>query len=354
NEDELAISHTFNNVCSDLNTTLLTNLNDQLILLEGSIIKSDNRKYYFYHPSMYDFFVHYLSKDIATYRNLLFKNINVGLLTLTRFITEPKTNCINVLKEDIINLTVGFQRLIHNPYISLIEINSLLAWLENPDVLINFKMKLHQDFNVFISELYNALCKIDFYRFQEEDAYHISNFFHRLKYLFVLTNKKIFISESGFKSLLLSNNNKGNYWLIVFSITPFLEEGFIYKNIGIAWLNSFYSQLKNEIDYLGNELYGDAYPNFEEVFRYKKLLEEKKFEEANLIKKKSIGDYKQKTNSDWYPRYTACKEKMSKLKGSHPYGFKIYQKLSGNFEHLRALEDNQKNRYLFNKSKKWW
>lgn len=354
-EDKASISYSFNYICEDLKTSLLINLNNQLMLLEGSIIKSDNSKYYFYHPSMFDFFIQYLSKDIATYRNLLFKNININLLSIARFEIEKKiNNNIKIDKTDISNLIIGFQRLIHNPSISLIEINSLLAWLESPDVLINFKLKLNTEFYDFVINLYEAFCSVNFYTFINEDVYHIDSFFHRINLFLLFVGKKIFISKSVFEDLLLKTRVNENYWIIVFSIAPFLDEGFIYKNVGRTWLNNFYIQLKNEIDSLGRELYGNPYPDFEEVARYKKLLEGKKIEEAMLVKNKSAADFKQKTSSNWYPRYKSCKEKMSKLKGSYPYGFKINQKLISNLEQLRLLEENQKNRYIFNKSKKWW
>ena len=65
-------------------------------------------------------------------------------------------------------------------------------------------------------------------------------------------------------------------------------------------------------------------------------------------------DNKKKTNRNWYPRYLRCKEKMNVLKTSQPYGYKLYELLIPNFSHLQRLEDNQFNRYIFNKEKKWW
>ena len=112
--------------------------------------------------------------------------------------------------------------------------------------------------------------------------------------------------------------------------------------------------MKNGINQLGFELYGNAYPKFAEPTKYKLLLEEKKYKEAQQITKKSKADYKQKTNSTWYKRYSECKEKVMLIKSVHPMGYKIYERLIPLFSHLSALEDNQKNRYIYNKKRKWW
>ena len=135
---------------------------------------------------------------------------------------------------------------------------------------------------------------------------------------------------------------------------PLLEEDFIFKNITRDWFKVFFKEIKQEINSLGFELYGDAYPEFEEVKKYKKLFEEKRFEEAQKLQKKQRADFKQKTNRNWYPRYLSVKEKLNVLKASQPYGYKLYEKLITNFSHLQALEENQFNRYIFNKEKKWW
>ena len=50
----------------------------------------------------------------------------------------------------------------------------------------------------------------------------------------------------------------------------------------------------------------------------------------------------------------AQEEKINVLKTSQPYGYLLYQKLIPNFSQLQRLEENQFNRYIFNKEKKWW
>ena len=142
--------------------------------------------------------------------------------------------------------------------------------------------------------------------------------------------------------------------MLVFRIAPLTSEEYIQREIGRNWLNSFYTELKNEIDFLGSELYGESYPHFPEVKRYKDLIAEKNHIEAAKITKKSRGDYMLKTRNDWYPRYKICKDKMNVLKTSPVFGHKIYQLLLENFSQLTALEEKQKNRYFFLVKKEWW
>lgn len=69
---------------------------------------------------------------------------------------------------------------------------------------------------------------------------------------------------------------------------------------------------------------------------------------------KNRATFLQKTRRNWYPRYSKVKEKTNNLKTCHPHGHKIYNLLLSNYSHLKAFEDNQINRYLFNKEEKWW
>lgn len=101
-------------------------------------------------------------------------------------------------------------------------------------------------------------------------------------------------------------------------------------------------------------MYGKEYPEFEEIKKYERLIEDKNFAEAQAMKNKQRSDYIKNTNRKWYPRYLRCKEKMNVIKTSQPYGYKLYEKLIPYFSHLQRLEENQFNRYIFNKEKKWW
>lgn len=350
-EDQSTISYSFGNICKDLKKELLISLKKELLLMDGSIIKNDNDYYNFYHPSMFDFFINYLVEDIATYRNILIRNFNINLLSIICFkIENTSGNNVIINEHDITNLLLGFNRILNNPGISIVELNSIFAWLDGPDIQLNFKLKLNSHYIAFKERLYELLAALNYSRYVNEDIYHISAFFNYISF----SHQKIKINSSVFDSLIQSRKDDESYWLLIFRMIPLLEKDYIFNKIGRSWFQSFFSEIRIEIDALGNELYGDAYPDFIEVKKYRILVEDKKFAEADALKKKRRSDYMQKTNRNWYPRYKKCKEKISVLKASQPYGYKLYEKLIPKFEHLRRLEENQMNRYIFNKEKKWW
>lgn len=347
------IAYAFANVCEDLNTTFLISLQKELNLLEGSIIKEENKKYSFYHPSMFDFFIGYLGNDISIYRSLLLKNLNIELMTLTTFDeSAPRKGKIKVGRKDADTFTLGFKRLIRNPDVALFEINSVLAWLNVADVQLHFKMKLNQQFRVFKQAIHNEINQLDWTKFSGDDAYSLSYFLHALEFYKDSMPK----DKSVLIKILTSRKVDPNYWLIVFRAMPFLTEADVFDEqiIGRSWLRSFYSGLKKEIMTLGDELYGPAFPDFVEVSKYRDAMQQKKYDEASKMKFKQRSDHKKDTNRYWYPRFKTCKEKMQTLKSSHPYGFKLHQELLPYFDHLVSLEPNQKNRYIFLKQKKWW
>lgn len=348
--NHLTISYSFDNLRNDLNEQNLISLRDELIQLEGSLLKNINGDYQFYHPSMFDFFVRYISKDISTYRKLLLKNFNIDLLNVFRFKPFSDENVIEINNTDVNLLIKGFERLINTPEISLSEINSIFTWISSPDVQLNFKILIKGEYKKFLSTLNSLIMEIDFSIYLNEDIYDLGAFFRKIS----LNHQEIRIDHNVFENLIQSRKDDENYWLLVFRLIPLLDEEKVFILINRDWFKSFFFELRLEIDSLGKELYGNAYPEFIEVKKYEKLLENKKLEEAIKIENKKRSDFKQKTNKNWYPRYKKCKEKINTLKSSHPYGYKLYEKLIPKFSHLQILEENQMNRYIFNKEKKWW
>lgn len=350
NNTASSISYSYEKICDDLNKNLLISLNEILNQLDGSILKSDDDKYYFYHPSMFEFFVRYISKDTSIYRRLLLINFNIRLLNVIRFKPEKGQNAIKIDESDLTKLIEGFRRIFSNPELSIVELNSILEWFNNTDIQLNLKLRLKGKYSELKSEINSLLKSLDYSNFINENIYHLGDFFKHLG----INHRDVIIKEEFFENLISLRNNEEGYWFLVFRMIPFLEEDFIFKNITRDWFKSFFKEIKQEINSLGFELYGAAYPEFEEVKRYQKLYEEKRYKEAQELPKKQRADFKQKTNKHWYPRYLSVKEKLNVLKASQPYGYKLYEKIIPNFSHLQALEENQFNRYIFNKEKKWW
>ena len=345
-----SISYSYEKVCSDLGKHQLISLNDILNQLDGSILKYTNEEYIFYHPSMFEFFVRYISRDTSIYRKLLLINFNIRLLNVIRFKPGHNEDAIKINENDLSLLIEGFKRIINNPETSLIEINLIFSWISNPDLQLNLKIQLKERYAKFKREVNSLVMNISHDNLLDEKIYDLADFFKNISF----NHNEIKLGNEFYIKLIETYRNKDDYWILVFRIIPLLEEDFIFKYITRDWFKSFLSEIRREINSLGFELYGDAFPKFEEVIKYEKLIEEKKFEEAHAMKKRQRADYKRNTNKDWYPRYIRCKEKMNVLKTSQPYGYKLYEVLIPNFSHLQRLEENQFNRYIFNKEKKWW
>ncbi len=352
NQNLKSIAYAYKKISEDLNKSKLLNLENELNLLEDSLIINKDEKYDFYHPTMFEFFVGFINKDILVYRDLLFKNINTNILSKTNFKNYNENN-LTVTINDFNNLQIGFQRLIENPNMEINEINSLLRWLNDKDRLINFQLNESTRYKEFILYFSKIISNINIKNIKGK-TYHIGLFFKNIKSLNVAKENNF--NKDDLKQLILANKTDDKFWYLIFNLLPYLDENIIYdeKYIGSKWLNAFYKDLKNEINSLGNELYGNAFPNFKEVEKHEILNQEKSKEEKQLIKKISKSDFKIKTNKNWYFRYSNCKEKMMIIKTNQPYGNKIYELLVKNYSHLTLLEENQKNRYIFLKQKKWW
>lgn len=345
-----SISYSFMNISSDLKKQFLISLRDELLQLEGSLLINIENIYQFYHPSMFEFFIRFISKDISSYRKLLLNNFNIGLLNVVRFKSLENENTIEINSNDIVFIANGFKRLIHNPEISLVDINAIFSWFSSPDVQLNFKILMKEKYIPFYKQVNLAIMSINLSLFINEGIYNLSDFFKNI----LTHNSDLKLDLNVIKKIITTYKDKDNYWLLVFRVIPLLEKEFIFENIKRNWFKGFFNELRLEIDSLGGELYGEAFPKFEQVELYKRLCEEKRHEEASALNKRQRTDYKQDTNREWYPRYIKCKEKMNVVKASPHYGYKIFEALSTNFSHIQILEENQMNRYRFNRKNKWW
>jgi hypothetical protein len=350
-EDEISISYSYQNVRIDLNSNFLINLKNELDNLDGSIIKKDQNRYYFYHPSMFDFFVKYLSSDVALYRKLLFKNLNLSLLSISKFkINKRLKNQIQLTDADLNYLITGFERIINCPTSASYEINTLFLWFDDNDTQLNFQIKQLSNYIQFRDSFYMFIRNMDLEKLSNDNIYDLSIFFNNVSSQI----DRNLVGKSLVRKLVTTRKQESEFWMLFLSLTPFVTYDEMLTWVGKDWANDFYKGLKNEIDQLGGELFGNGYPEFKELKEHKRLVDAKDFTSANSIKFRSKMDYKQSTNEHWFPRYKICKAKMKALKVNLEFGPKIYNKLLENFEHFGPLIPNQHDRYLFNKRKKWW
>ncbi|WP_299534152.1 hypothetical protein [Ulvibacterium sp.] len=354
-----SIAYCYNYIHEDLDAPKkLILINEELELLRGSLLSNIMGRYWFYHPSMAEFFIQYINQDLLSYRNILFKNINTDLLFMSGFRKSYGKSKISIEEEDVSNLTIGFERFISNPSVDLNNINGVFSWLKEPDRSVFFQVNYNLKYKDILESMLESLKKKSLKNMADDSMDLLGTFFKNVRGIFFNENLgfKTFFKQDELGHILRKNRGKERFWFLVFSIMPFLHEKLIFNEnyIGRNWLNIFYKELKRDVNTLGHELYGNAYPEFIEPSRYKKLMEEKKLVEANKIKMRSKADYKQNTSRTWYKRYMNCKEKMMLVKSIHPHGYTIYEKLIPFFSHLSILEENQKNRYIYNSKKNWW
>ena len=253
---------------------------------------------------------------------------------------------------------IGLNRFISNPNVELNNINGLFSWLNETDRHLNFQLNHKAEYENIIDSIIDTISNLNLNNFTGNNEDIIGTFFRNLKRFYAKSYAKfkVIFNQGELANILKSKKEKKRFWFLAFSVIPFLKDENILNEsyIGRNWLNNFYKELKRDINQLGKELYGNAYPDFPEPKKYKKLIEEKRYKEAQNMSEKSIADYKQNTNNTWYKRYSDCKDKIMLVKSVHPTGYKIYEKLIPLFSYLLALEENQKNRYIFNRKKKWW
>ena len=350
-----SISYSYDKICSDLNKNSLISINDVLYQLDGSMLKRSDEEYIFYHPSMFEFFVRYISKDTSIYKKLLLLNINIRLLEIIRFNPNIQLNpnsgedAIKIGESDLNLLIEGFKRVLNNPDLSIVELNSIISWITNTDVQLGLKIKLKNKYIEFKQKITLLLIDFDYSKITHEDTYQLGSFFNIIHSNY----SEIKIEDKFIEKLIEVHKESNDYWFLVFRMINLLDDEFIFKKITREWLNGFFIELRNEINSLGKELYGEAYPEFKELEEYNKLKKVKQ-KEGQSMEMKNRATFKKNTSRNWYPRYAKVKEKMNSLKTCHPHGHKIYNLLISHFSHLKALEHNQFNRYIFNKEKKWW
>ena len=258
-------------------------------------------------------------------------------------------DAIKIGESDLNLLIEGFKRVLNNPDLSIVELNSIISWITNTDVQLGLKIKLKNKYIEFKQKITLLLIDFDYSKITHEDTYQLGSFFNIIHSNY----SEIKIEDKFIEKLIEVHKESNDYWFLVFRMINLLDDEFIFKKITREWLNGFFIELRNEINSLGKELYGEAYPEFKELEEYNKLKKVKQ-KEGQSMEMKNRATFKKNTSRNWYPRYAKVKEKMNSLKTCHPHGHKIYNLLISHFSHLKALEHNQFNRYIFNKEKKWW
>ncbi|MFN8305333.1 MAG: hypothetical protein U0T79_01045 [Ferruginibacter sp.] len=358
--NESAIYSVFAVICQDLDISTIVNtvlefdeLDDSILkILRSDVIEEIN----FYHPSMQEFLTRQLiSNESTKLREVVIKNLNNDLLSISLMKSSAKPilhdtsdNKIKLQRSDITKLQTGLSRLIKKPEVSLYQTASIYKWFKSESHTIDLKssdIPFFKEAKESVNFLFSIVTEEDFYyNHKEENSSAWSYLFFNIKTTLTLYN--IAVNKNSFKYINLLLKEKVDdkyYWMLVFRILKFTDDDFVKGIVGKDWLNQFYLQLKKEIYVLGNEIFGDDFPDF------KKYNEDRK---NKVITEKVI----EKPNKSWYPRFLTVKERVDILKevrGSSIANI-IIERISIPYEELAKQSGYAKNRHGFNLKQGWW
>jgi len=344
------IGYTFQNILNDLKVNRLISLAVNVEILLDSIIVIRDDVHSFLHPSMFDFFVEKLANDYGIYRAILFKNVNLNLLALVSTSSNKRAPFL-LETDDIPNLSIGFARILENPRATLLEINSIFAWLADPTIQLLMKSKRINEYVQLKKDFLTSLEKLNYGNIiSNASIFQVIDFLRNE----VLVVKKRIVDLELIKFMLNKYSGDSNIWQIVLRSSSLIDKNSLDSLVGKAWFDSFSKSLKESIDRIGRELFGSGYPDFRELKEFQESVKVDQTEAFRRFSKRQTSDYMLRTNVTWYPEYLEVKKKIAILKTCHPHGYKIHQEVIPRFEIIKRLEEYQKNRYYYKLKHQSW
>ena len=354
------VKKSFGIICKDLGINTVLNAEVELNELDDSIIRivrnDSGEVVRFYHPSMTEFLVRQIvGRDAAVLKEVVFKNVNPDLLALSQLaVDDPKITIVGlrdvrVEESDVDALGVGLERLVQNPDCSLLQINEVISWFalsqHTMDVKLNtplFFKKAQGLLSAFVKTLFSA----DFFWAHRTDSCRawatVLRTISRSMQLLRIDKARLDIAP--LSKLLRDRTREEYYWLLVIRSLDFLEDGVVRGIVGRDWLNRFYTELKSDIDQLGQEVYGEDYPDFRE------------FEHQTRVLKQRAEKVKTKPNRTWYPRFLKVEERVDALKEVRGKAISntILERIVDRYDSVKGLKDHAKNRHRFIVNRGWW
>jgi hypothetical protein len=356
-DDEGSVQKKFAEIRDDLQIKKLESAITTLEELDGAIIKIARADMLgqidFYHPSMQEFLIREAGKDAhGALRKIILCNINTILLEQFvlkvphRKISSKEFKAIEIDSEDFELVKSGVRRILQNDRMRLYHLMPIMKWLTAPETTASkvFARGLFGSLKEFVNFVYaNVFSTQTFGKFPLESCDRWMNFLLMLKTLELVTGAKRPDSVANVLTILI-NDKRGDpkFWRVGLAANGFLEEGKFETLIGPVWLDNFKAELNNEIDRLGQEVYGSFWPDVEE---YKKQLRVSDSKEEKLD-----------TGRTWYPRFLTCRTKINLLKQNkgRVYNKSTLDGLTTRWDLLMKISDRAKNRHRFIVSKGWW
>ncbi|MBK9960716.1 MAG: hypothetical protein IPP06_05095 [Saprospiraceae bacterium] len=355
---ESSIHDKYKSICKDLSLNSLINaeiefeeLNDSILRIFGSEL---SKEILFYHPSMQEFLLRLLINDKTNnIKDAVLKNINTSILDLSylkskikSMISPPDKREIILDSEDLEFLKIGVLRSLGNPSTNLGFVNSIFKWVDienhNLDLQLN-DPSLQKRLKELTVEIINTIFSEEFYQYHKDDSGFIwSQILHKIFSVI----SKFNLDKTNFHSAKLLLENK--YldicgWQISLYSFFYLGEKETLDSLPNNYFELFQKELKSSINFLGYEVYGDDFPEFE-------------FYKQEIKKNMNYDRIKRKPNENWYPRFSIVNKKIKTLKEMRNFetAKNILISISEEYSVLDNLRIYSKNRHNFIVGKGWW
>lgn len=354
------LKRTFAQICNDLELNTLSDTNMEFDELDDSILKItksdsiESAKYY--HPSMQEFLIRQMvNDDSGKLKNIVLMNVNTNLLQLSHMkmggvsiVTKVYERDICLGRYDLDSLTIGMSRLVNNRDSSLHQITEAIDWFSLSQHTVDLRINdtlFFKDAGKLLRTLGQNIFNEEFVlRHRGEDASSWSKLLRGLKNAHNLYPGNDFSTDlNPFLQFLVGKRSDPNFWMLAFRSLGFIPDDELRQVVGKDWLNSFYSILKRDIDNLGEEVYGDDYPEFEAYAE-------------SIAKHQPAEKVKFKPNNTWYPRFKTVEDRVDILKEvqGRQISKRILDRVLSRYDHVHTLKEYARNRHKFLVGKGWW
>lgn len=355
---ENGIHRKFKSICADLSLNTLTNAEIEFEELDDSILKIIGsevaKEIQFYHPSMQEFLLRLLINDKTNkLKDIVLQNVNTTILDLSyvksaskSMIAAPKRREITIQNNDLFSIRTGIVRLINSPFFDLRNLRNVFKWINienhNLDLRLN-DPSLQNELKELTTKVIEDLFSEKFYSYHKaSSSVHWSNLFADIYY----TISKFQITPTSFDSaklLLLRKSTETFGWKIALYSLYYLGEEEVLKILGSAYFSQFEQDLRNSINRLGYEVYGEDFPDF-------------KTYQSKIRINSSYERIKQKPNNLWYPRFLEVYERIKTLKTLRKFSLvrQILDNQTKAYSELDKMRVYAKNRHNFITNKGWW
>jgi hypothetical protein len=356
--DEGSILRVYNRICNDWGISI--NLVSKLEFeeLDDSILRISRSERIesisYYHPSMQEFLVRqFKDEQYSKLREIVLMNFNLELLFMSALSKNVVLNSfksiteVELISKDINSFDIGVKRMMHE-LVSVQRILGVLKWFTKGSHTIEAKLNNRVVFDGVKPTVQGIveylLSKEGFVKISNQNCQVLSELLRTVINLcdsYSIERKQI--SVEYINDIVQSKSKEDDFWQVVFRLTAYNYHTSLKETVGRKWFRAFYEDLKKEIYSLGNEIFGDDFPDFKEHKR----------KQTEKVRSEKV---KNKPSKDWYARFQIVESKIKVLKENkgNEIGKFILDKLIPAYDEISRQKDYAKNRNIFNRKKGWW